>query len=129
MTKIEKAVCFIVGAIIAVSTIVALSISISLSSAQNSDIYSGIAATGVEVLRTNVEKKDSELRDIDTTWFTQQTVASALKKGYVAELGVAFDSLNLDENYFCMFTDAEGKKQWSSDSYKFADFDVTKALA
>lgn len=129
MTKIERAVCFIVGAIITVSTVVALSISITLSSAQNSEIYSGIAATGVNVLSSNVQKKEAELRDIDNTWFTQQTVAGALKKGYVAELGVAFDNLNLDSNYFCMFTDAEGKKQWSSDSYKFADFDVSKALA
>ncbi len=129
MTKIEKAVCSIVGVIITISTIVTLVIAVSLCSSHNEKTYGTMTDVGVRVLKSDIERKQAELKSIFDLWSMEGKMRTALKNGYVGTLAEVYGNANIDENVFCMFTDAEGNIVWSSDNYKLASYDVSLPLS
>ncbi len=129
MTKIEGAMCLIVGCIITFSIAVTLIISISLSSSHNDDTYTSMSSIGVNVLKTDVNAKQKELESVFKLWNSGTQMRNALKNGYVGTFAEIYDAAELDSNTFCMFTDAEGNIVWKSDNYKLATYDVSKSLS
>ncbi len=128
MTKIESAMCLIVGIIITFSIAVTLIISISLSSSHNDNTYTSMSGIGVKVLQADVVTKQKELENVFVLWNSGTQMRNALKNGYVGTFAEIYDAAGLDENTFCMFTDAEGNILWKSDNYKLATYDVSKSL-
>ncbi len=129
MTKIEAAMCLIVGIIITFSIAVTLIISISLSSSHNDNTYTSMSSIGVKVLQADVITKQSELENVFKLWNSDVKMRNALKNGYVGTFAEIYDAANFDENTFCMFTDAEGNMLWKSDNYKLAAYDVSKSVS
>lgn len=129
MTRIGKAVCGIVAVIITLSIFVTLIISIILSSEHNEETYGLMANIGVRVLKSDVERKQENLESTFELWRTQNKMTSALKNGYVGTLAEVFDTADIDENVFCMFTDAEGNIVWKSDNYTLTSYDVSLPLS
>lgn len=128
MTRIEKVICLIVGIIIAVSTVVVLTISIVLSSSQSEKAYEDMVNTGINVLNSNIVKKEKELMDTYAAWEADGKVASAIKKGFVGTLAETFDKFNVSPEISCLFTDDKGKKMWASENYKLSTYDVSAVL-
>lgn len=128
MTRLEKAVCSIVGVIIAVSTIVTLVISVTLSAKHNNNNFAEMANIGVNVLERNLNSHIEDLKSVYSVWKAKGTAGTALKKGFVGTLSELYTNSVTDENVFCMFTNAEGEKVWSSNNYKLAAYDVSKCL-
>ncbi|WP_432650624.1 methyl-accepting chemotaxis protein [Huintestinicola sp.] len=133
MTRIEKAVAFIVGMIIAVITAVTLIISISLFSSHNDNTHGTITDIGINVLQKTVENKNEYLKSLFEVWkgtnSRNNAVASAVKSGYSGKLSEMYSNSSADEFTFAYFTDAEGNKLWASDTCKLSGFDVSRALA
>ncbi len=129
MTKIEKAVCSIVGVIIALSMAVTLIISILLSANQNNINYLNTADIGVRVLLSQIERRAGELESTFNLWKAQGKMGTAMKDGYVGTLSEIYGNTQIDENFFCLFTDPEGTLLWKSDSCKLKSFDVSLALS
>ena len=129
MTRIEKSVSLMVGIIIAVSTAITLIISVALCSAHNDSTFRTMADIGVNVLRADVERKYDDLKVTYDQWAVQSQMSTAMKSGFVGTLSEIYDKAHLDENTFCLFTDAEGTKLWASDNFKLASYDVSKPLS
>jgi len=128
ITKIEMAMFLIVGIIITFSIAVTLIISISLSSSHNDNTYTSMSGIGVNVLKADVAAKQQDLESVFKLWNSGTQMRNALKNGYVGTFAEIYDAAGLDENTFCMFTDAEGNIVWKSDNYKLATYDVSKSL-
>ena len=129
ITKIEMLMCMIVGIIITFSIAVTLIISISLSSGHNDNTYTSMSSIGVNVLKADVATKQQELENVFKLWNSGTQMRNALKNGYVGTFAEIYDAAGLDENTFCMFTDAEGNIVWKSDNYKLATYDVSLSLS
>ena len=104
MTKIEKAVALIVGAIIAVITAVTLIISISLSSSHNSRTHDTLTDIGINVIENTVESKQEYLKTLFEVWkgtnSRNNAIASALKSGYSGKLSEMYSNSTTDEYTF-----------------------------
>ncbi len=128
MTRLEKAVCSVAGMIIALSTIITLAISITLSSNHNNTNFAEMAKVGINVLQKNLETHDDKLKSVYSLWEAKDTVSSALNKGYVGTLSELFENSDVDEYTYCIFTDAEGKKLWASSNCRLSSYDVSACL-
>lgn len=129
MTRIEKSICAIVGAILAVSTVVTLTIAVSLSSKHNESTYSEFTAIGVTVLENDVNEQQSRLEEIYALWDAGGKMSSALKKGYVGTLSELYTTTSAIDKYtYVLFTDAEGNKLWQSDNCRLSSYDVSAAI-
>lgn len=128
MTRLEKAVCSIVGVIIAVSTIVTLVISVTLSSKHNNNNFAEMANIGVNVLESSLNSHIEDLKSVYSVWEAKGTASSALRKGFVGTLSELYGNSSVDEYTYCMFTNAEGEKVWASNNYKLASYDVSACM-
>lgn len=126
-TRVEIGITLVVGGIIAISIAATLVISLALSTRHNNQTFNDMADIGVHVFEEQISDHAAHLEDVYSFW-SVQGVAQAVASGDSAALAELFKNAPVDEYTFCMFTDSDGNKIWSSDNYKLSAFKASEVL-
>lgn len=128
MGRLERTLCLTVSAMIVLALAISVTISVIFGSKQNDETFTKVTSVGMNVFRSNNEKHINELRDIHMLWETDGRAAATIRRGYVATLNEIWLKTDASENVYCLFTNADGERVWSTDNCKLAEFDVSRAL-
>ncbi|MGN1415431.1 MAG: methyl-accepting chemotaxis protein [Oscillospiraceae bacterium] len=126
-TRVEMGITLVVGGIIAISITATLVISLVLSTKHNNQNFSDMADTGVNVFEEHITDHVIRLENVYSFWEVQGA-AQAVSAADSAALEELYKNASVDEYTFCMFTDADGSKIWSSPNYKLSSFDASQVL-
>ncbi|MBQ5311006.1 MAG: hypothetical protein ILP19_03065 [Oscillospiraceae bacterium] len=129
MSKLERTMCIIVSAMIALSLAVSMVFSIYFGSRQNDETFHRMVDVGLNVFDSVQTNHMSDLRGKAALMTKDGKAASAIKRGFVGTLSEQYIAADMDEHIFVLYTDAEGEKLWSSGNYQLESYDVSAALA
>ena len=129
MSKLERTMCIIVTAMIALSLAVSMVFSIYFGSRQNDETFHRMVDVGLNVFDSVQTNHMADLRGKAALMTKDGKAASAIKRGFVGTLSEQYIAADMDEHIFVLYTDAEGEKLWSSGNYQLESYDVSAALA